>query len=146
MKIWKFSCVLHAHSQFLCSSARFDLASRGVHQPVQPHTFYARLLVFDKTSAQPHFAAVDCSDAVTSVLLPCFNAQPDIIAIVNCCVVALIVFSSDMLTWRADSLYSIFSARACARGGLGLKTPLELDILENFITCTINCFRILFAC
>jgi len=29
---------------------------------------YARLLVFDKTSAQPHFAAVNCSDAVTSVL------------------------------------------------------------------------------
>jgi len=35
------------------------------------------------------------------------------------------------------------------QGGLvGLKTPLELDILQNFITCAkeINCFRILFAC
>jgi len=33
-------------------------------------------------------------------------------------------------------------------GGLGLKPPLELDILQNFITCVkeINCFRILFAC
>jgi len=32
--------------------------------------------------------------------------------------------------------------------GLGLKPPLELDILQNFITCAkeINCFRILFAC
>jgi len=31
---------------------------------------------------------------------------------------------------------------------LGLKTPLEHDILQNFITCAkeINCFRILFAC
>jgi len=45
----KYSCVLYAHSQFLCSLARFDLANRGVRQPVQPHTFYARLLVFDKT-------------------------------------------------------------------------------------------------
>jgi len=33
-------------------------------------------------------------------------------------------------------------------GGLGLKPLLELDILQNFITCAkeINCFRILFAC
>jgi len=35
------------------------------------------------------------------------------------------------------------------QGGGGVKTPpLELDILQNFITCAkeINCFRILFAC
>jgi len=34
------------------------------------------------------------------------------------------------------------------RKGVGVKTPLELDILQNFITCAkeINCFRILFAC
>ena len=64
---WKFSCLLHAHSQFLCSFARFDLANRGMCQPVQVHTFNARLLVFDKTSAQHHFAAVNCSDAVMSV-------------------------------------------------------------------------------
>jgi len=35
------------------------------------------------------------------------------------------------------------------KGGFGVKTPLlELDILQNFITCAkeINCFRILFAC
>ena len=63
-----FSCVLYAHSQFLCSLVRFDHANRGVRQPVQPHTFYARLLVFDKTLAQPHFAVVNCSDAVMSVL------------------------------------------------------------------------------
>ena len=32
--------------------------------------------------------------------------------------------------------------------GLGLNSPLELDIYENFITSAkeINCFRILFAC
>jgi len=90
----------------LCSLARFDLANRGVRQPVQPHFFYARLLVFDKTLAQFDFAVVNCSDALTSVLLPCFNAQPDIFAVMNCCVVGLSVFSSDSLTWRANSLYS----------------------------------------
>jgi len=35
-----------------------ELRSIQAHQPVQLHTFYARLLVFDKTLAQPHFAAV----------------------------------------------------------------------------------------
>ena len=96
-----FSCILYANSQFLCGFARFDLANRGVHQPVQPHTFCARLLVFDKTSAQPDFAAVNCSDAVMSVLLPCFNAQPDIFALMYCCVVVLIVISSDILAGSA---------------------------------------------
>jgi len=57
----------------LCSSARFDLANRRMCQPVQPHT-YARLLIFDETSAQPYFAVIYCSDAVMSVLLP-FNTQ-----------------------------------------------------------------------
>jgi len=66
-KIWKFTCVLYAHCQFLCSLARFDLANRGARQPVQPHTFCAPLLVFDKTVAQPHFAVVNCSHAMMSV-------------------------------------------------------------------------------
>jgi len=103
----KFSCVLYTHSQFLCSLARFDLANRGVRQTVQPHTLYARLLVFDKTLAPPHFAVVNCSAAVMSVLLSCFNAQTDIFAVMNCCVLALSLFSSDILTWSADSLYSV---------------------------------------
>jgi len=50
----------------LCSLASFDLEKRGVHQPVQPHT-YTRLLVFDETLAQPHFAVVNCSDALMSI-------------------------------------------------------------------------------
>ena len=83
----------------LCSSARFDLANRCVCQPVQPHT-YARLLVFEERSAQPHFAVVNCSDAVVSVLLP-------FVAVMNSCVAALRVFSSDSVTWSADSLYSV---------------------------------------
>jgi len=62
-----FSYVLHAHSQFLCGLARFDLANRGVRQPVQPHTFYARLLVFDETSSQPASVVVNCSDSVMNL-------------------------------------------------------------------------------
>jgi len=34
-----------------CSLAIFDLGNRCVRQPVQPHTLYARLFVFDKTLA-----------------------------------------------------------------------------------------------
>jgi len=56
----------------LCSSARFDLASRDVRQ--SPAAHFARLLVFHETLAQLHFAVVNCSDAaVVSVLLPFFN-------------------------------------------------------------------------
>ena len=90
--------------KFLCSLARFDLANRGVHQTPQRYTFYARLLVFDKALAQPHFSIVNCSDAVMSVLLPCFNTQPDIFAVINCCVIALSLFSSDIAD---NSLYSV---------------------------------------
>jgi len=36
------------------------------------------------------------------VFLPCFN-EPDIFAVTNCCVVVLSVFSSDILTWSADT-------------------------------------------
>ena len=63
-----FSCVLYAHSQFLCSLVKFDLANQGVRQPVQPHTFNAQLLVFDETLAQPDFVVVNCSDVRMSVL------------------------------------------------------------------------------
>jgi len=62
-----FSCVLYGHSQFLYTSARFDFSNRGVRQPVQPHFFYARVLVFDKTLAQPHLAVVNCSDTLMRV-------------------------------------------------------------------------------
>ena len=54
-------------TMYLCSLARFDVVNWGVRQPVQPHFFYARLLVFDKTLAQPHFAVVNCSGELMSV-------------------------------------------------------------------------------
>ena len=41
------------------------------------------------------------------VSLPYFNIQPDIFAVMNCCVVVLSLFSSDSLSWTADSLYSV---------------------------------------
>jgi len=47
----KFSCVLYAHSQFLCSLARFDLANSGVRQTAQSHTLYAQLILFHETLA-----------------------------------------------------------------------------------------------
>jgi len=33
---------IYAHSQFLCSLARFNLANRSVRKSIQPHTFYAQ--------------------------------------------------------------------------------------------------------
>jgi len=77
----------------LCSFARFDLADRGVRQPVEPHT-YARLLAFDETLAQPHFAVVNCSDAV----LPFFNTQP------NFCSYELLCRSTEFIFLRYSNL------------------------------------------
>jgi len=50
-----------------CVVLQDSILQTGVRQTVQPDTFYARRLVFDKTSAKHHFAAVNCSDAVMSV-------------------------------------------------------------------------------
>ena len=63
----KLSCALYAHSQILRSLARFNLANWVVGQIVQPHTFCALLLIFDKTLAEPHFAVVNCCVAVMTV-------------------------------------------------------------------------------
>jgi len=40
-----------------------------------------------------------------SVFTPCFDARPDIFAVMNCCVLALSVFSADLERW-----YFIFSS------------------------------------
>jgi len=85
----------------LCSLARFDLANRDVRQPVQPHT-NARLLEFDETLAQHHFAVVNCSDAVMSVFYSPFSTHSQNFAVMNSCVAALSLFSSDILTWSAS--------------------------------------------
>jgi len=65
------------------------------------------------------------------VLLPCLNAQPDIFAVMNCCVVALSVFPSDILTWSADILVYIKFQGRTQEGGWITPPPLELDILQK---------------
>ena len=64
-------------------------------------------------------------------LLPCLNAQPDSFAVMNCCVVALSVLSSDILTWGADILVYIQCQGRTQGGSLGLNFPLKLDILQK---------------
>jgi len=91
----------------LCSLARFDLANRGVRQSVKPHAFCAPLLVLDETLAQLHLAVVNCSDAVMSVFYSPFSIRSQNLAVMNACVAALSLFSSDILAWSADSLYSV---------------------------------------
>ena len=124
----------------LCSFARFDLANFGP----ATHFLCSTTRIRQDISAASFRSCKLLGRSDECVLLPCFNAHPDISAVMNCCIVALLVFSSDMLAWRADSLYS---ARACARGRWGY-SPLSLIFYENCITCAkeINCFRILFAC
>jgi len=50
-----------------CVVLQDSILQTGVCASRSSHTFYARLLVFDKKSVQPHFAAVNCSDAMMSV-------------------------------------------------------------------------------
>ena len=104
-KNWTFACVLYAHSQFLCSLVRFDLANRGVRQPVQPHTSTA--CIWQDISAASFCTCKLLWRSDERVLLRCFNAQPVIFAVMNCCVLALSLFSCDILTCSADSLYSV---------------------------------------
>jgi len=59
------------------------------------------------------------------------NAQPDSFAVMNCCVVTLSVFSSDILTWGADILVYIQCQGRTQEMGLGLNFPLKVDILQK---------------
>jgi len=64
------------------------------------------LLVFEKILAQPYFAVVNYSGAVMSVFYPFALMRSLILVVISCCIVALGLFPSDILTWNADSLYS----------------------------------------
>jgi len=77
--------VLHASpaAHFLCSTAR-------IWQEISPASF---------CSCKLPWRNAEC------VLLPCFNVQPDIFAVMNCCAVALSMFSSDIITWSTDIVY-----------------------------------------
>jgi len=92
----------------LCSLAKFDLANRCVRQHVQQHTFYARLLVFDKTSAQPHFAVVNCFDSVRNMFY-----SPVLTRNLCFCSCELLCRSVDFIFLRYPNVerwYFIFSA------------------------------------
>ena len=103
-----FSCVLYAHSQFLCSLAKFDLANQ-VCAPASPAAYlqYTTARIWRDLSAASFCSCKLLWRSGECVSLPCFNTQPDIFAVTNCCVVALSLFFSDNLTWSADSLYSV---------------------------------------
>ena len=92
-----------------------------------PHTFC--LLICQLKAKIVVVNALTCDECF---LLPCLNAQPDSFAVMNCCVVALRVFSSDILTWGADILVYI-QCQGRTQGGLrlGLNFPLKLDILHK---------------
>jgi len=53
------------------------------------------------------FAVVNCSDAVMSVFYSPFSTRSQNFAVMNSRVAALSLFSSDIQTWNADSLYSV---------------------------------------
>jgi len=44
---------------------------------------------------------------VISVFYSPFSTHSQIVAVMNSCVAALSLFSSDILTWSADSVYSV---------------------------------------
>jgi len=80
-KTRKFNCVLHAHSQFLCSLEHLKLST-----PSQPHTFWSTAIrrdiraVLYFCSCELRWRSVEC------VSFHCFNALPDIFAVMNCSV------------------------------------------------------------
>ena len=66
---------------------------------------YAPLLLFDEILTQPHFAVVNCSDEVMSVFYSTVLTRCLIFLQLCTSVAVLTLFSSDILTWRADSSY-----------------------------------------
>jgi len=76
-----------------------------VRQPVHPHLLYAR--IWQNISAASFFRCKLIWGINECVVLPYFNAPPDIFVVTNCCIVALGVVSYDSVTWIANSLYSV---------------------------------------
>jgi len=67
--------------------------------------------------------------------------QPDIFALMNCCVVALIIFSSDILAGSADSLYALACAGpALADAGPNARPGRGVSLSGDFMTssCSVN--------
>jgi len=62
---------------------------------------------FKSISHPPHQISLCPLLAVMSVLLPCFNGQPDMFVVMDCSVLVLSIFSFVILTWSAESLYLV---------------------------------------
>jgi len=74
-----------------CEVLHDSIMQTGVCASRSSHTLFMLECSYSTRPAQPHFAAVNCSDAVMSVFY----------SLLNCCVVALILFSSDILAGSA---------------------------------------------
>jgi len=68
-----------------------------VHQPVRPHLLYAR--IWQNISAASFFRCKLIWGINEFVVLPYFNAPPDIFVVTNCCIVVLGVVSYDSISW-----------------------------------------------
>jgi len=104
-KNWRFSCVFPRAFWIRVQFCKIQFCKPGC-APADPT---AHLLSATARIRQNICAASFCSCNLLGrrdecVLLPCFNAQAVIFAVMNCCVVALIVFSSDILAWSVDSV------------------------------------------
>ena len=109
--------------QFLCGLAKFDLKYRGALQPVQPRST-ARIRQDISAASFCSFKLLWRNDGDECVLLLCFNAQPAIFVVMNCCVVALSLFSSDILTSSTD--------------GILKKWKVIFQLKSNFSAISIN--------
>jgi len=95
----------------MCSLARFDFSNCGVRTASPAALFLCSTARIRQDISAASFCSYKLLWRIDEcVLLPCFNVQPDIFAVMNGCIVALGVFHSDSLTWSANSLYSLFSA------------------------------------
>ena len=92
-----------AHFQFLCSLATFKLSSLDVRHPNRIPSYSTAIRQDIRAacfcSCKMHWCSNEC------ILLPCFNALPDIFAVMNCSVLTLplsAVFCSGLVTGNAD--------------------------------------------
>ena len=102
---------IYTYSQFLCSLARFEFSNRGASASPAALFLCSTARIRQDISATSFSSCKLLWRIDECVLLPCFNVQPDIFAVMNCYIIALGVFYSDSLTWNTDSLYSLFSAK-----------------------------------
>ena len=93
--LWTFIITknkLYVHSQFLCSLAKFDLANQGVQASPAAYLQYATARIWGDLSTAWFCSCKLLWRSDECVSLPCFNTQPDIFAVANCCVVTLSLF------------------------------------------------------